>query len=92
MSEFWSFILSPMGLALYAAFWAFKLLFGAFVVSQLMRFLPEHSRDGLRHRYRHLASWWTAHRPFAPALVPAREQRRAKHQNLPPVLNRQRQQ
>ena len=40
MSAVWDIVLSPTGLALYAAFWAFKILAGAWVVRKAMLLLP----------------------------------------------------
>ncbi|ASP21752.1 hypothetical protein ANTHELSMS3_03100 [Antarctobacter heliothermus] len=40
MSPFWDMVLSPTGLMLYAAFWAFKILAGAWMLRKAMLLLP----------------------------------------------------
>ncbi|SNS26663.1 hypothetical protein [Antarctobacter heliothermus] len=40
MSGLWDIVLSPTGLALYAAFWAFKILAGAWMLRKAMLLLP----------------------------------------------------
>jgi hypothetical protein len=40
MSAVWDFLLSPMGLAVYAGFWLFKLTVGVWLVTRLVAFLP----------------------------------------------------
>ncbi|MEN9062487.1 MULTISPECIES: hypothetical protein [Ponticoccus] len=50
MSAFFDFMLSPAGLAAYAAFWAFKLTLGAWLLRRAMRLVPVHVREGWRSR------------------------------------------
>ncbi|MBV6635433.1 MAG: hypothetical protein KI788_05980 [Mameliella sp.] len=40
MSGFWDVVLSPTGLVLYAGFWAFKIVAGAWVLRRAMLLLP----------------------------------------------------
>lgn len=40
MSAFWDIVLSPTGLLLYAAFWAFKLMAGAWLIRKAVMLLP----------------------------------------------------
>ena len=48
MTGFWDVILSPAGLAAYAAFWALKLAFGAWIIRQTLGFLPVAMQDRVR--------------------------------------------
>ena len=45
MSDLFAFLLSPAGIAAYAAFWALKLLAGAWALRQGLTLLPERSRN-----------------------------------------------
>lgn len=40
MTAIWDFVFSPAGLAAYAAFWAFKLLAGAWILRKTLSLLP----------------------------------------------------
>lgn len=40
MSALWDVILSPAGLALYAGFWAFKIVAGAWLIRRAVMLLP----------------------------------------------------
>ena len=40
MSAFWDIVFSPTGLALYVAFWIFKILAGAWMLRRAMSLLP----------------------------------------------------
>ncbi|MBT55915.1 MAG: hypothetical protein CMF72_21270 [Mameliella sp.] len=45
MSPFWDMVLSPTGLMLYAAFWAFKILAGAWMLRKAMLLLPVRAQN-----------------------------------------------
>ncbi|MBP0481961.1 hypothetical protein [Sagittula salina] len=44
MSGVWDFILSPAGIALYAGFWVFKIVAGAWLLSRAVAMLPGRAR------------------------------------------------
>ncbi|WP_425070411.1 hypothetical protein [Sagittula sp. S175] len=44
MSGVWDILFSPVGLALYAGFWALKLTVGVWVVTKVVAFLPGRHR------------------------------------------------
>ena len=50
MSAVWEFLLSPWGLVAYAAFWAVKLLCGAWVLRRALMWLPAGGRHWAEHK------------------------------------------
>lgn len=49
MAGVWGVIFSPLGIGLYALFWAFKLTVGAWVVRKIFVSLPTAAQDKLRN-------------------------------------------
>jgi hypothetical protein len=56
MKELLTYVLSPAGLALYAMFWAVKLVFGAWILRRISGFLPDVITDWVGDRFSALKS------------------------------------
>ena len=50
MAAFWDILWSPTGLALYAAFWLFKILAGAWLLRKAMLLLPVRAQNWTEDR------------------------------------------
>ena len=50
MTAVWELLLSPWGLAAYAAFWALKLLCGAWLLRRALTLLPDAGRVWAEHK------------------------------------------
>lgn len=57
MGGFWDIVFSPAGLAAYAAFWAMKLLCGAWLLRKGIALLPERAQIWAEAQMDRLPKW-----------------------------------